>query len=70
MSVTLDPDRQARAAGRARAALAAAQHHDGEAARERSKAMSICCTWNLDPISLEPLTDDNPLSSNYDGSES
>ena len=45
--VKLDPERQARAAQRARAALAAAEHHEAEAARERSKADSICRTWDI-----------------------
>lgn len=53
--VTLDPDRQGRAATRARAALDQAQYHDEQAAVQRAKVVSICRTWNLDLLSLEPL---------------
>ena len=53
--VKLDPERQKRAAARARAAEAAAKHHEASAAAVRIKLASICHTWSLDPVTFEPI---------------
>lgn len=49
MSAALDPERQKRAAARARAAEREWAYHDAQARAAAAKADSIARTWNLDP---------------------
>lgn len=52
-SVVLDPERTARAAGRARLALMAARRHEKDAKNERAKAAVLARTWDLDLAAIE-----------------
>lgn len=54
-AVPLDPERQKRAAERARAADKTAEYHEEQARVERAKATSIARTWNLCPVTFTPL---------------
>ena len=50
----LDPERQERAAGRARRYEADAAYHEAQARAARASIEVIVRTWNLDPVTLEP----------------
>lgn len=50
----LDPDRQYRAGGRARAAAEEQAYHLAQAAGAKAKCDSICATWDLDPVTFQP----------------
>ena len=57
----IDRERALRAAQRAKEALVEQEYHERQAAAAKARVDSMIRTWNLDPVTLEPLDNEEKL---------